>query len=189
MRPVRPEDEHLYPEFFEHVSREDVRLRFFSAMKELTHPFIARLTQLDYARAMAFIAIEETTGKMLGVVRLHTDADFASAEYAVLVRSDLKGMGLGWMLMKMIIEYAPRRRRACDPRSGAEPEPAMLDMCKRLGFTSARSAELDISLVVLPIAEISAIDLRGQPGDLYGQNHCIRSDRRWPLSYGSISAS
>ena len=105
VRPVRPEDEHLYPEFFAQVSKEDVRLRFFSAMKELTHPFIARLTQLDYARAMAFIAIEETTGKMLGVVRLHTDADFESAEYAVLVRSDLKGQGLGWMLMQMIIEY------------------------------------------------------------------------------------
>jgi acetyltransferase len=47
--------------------------------------------QIDYARAMAFIAIEETSGKMLGVVRLHADANYDRGEYAVLVRSDLKG--------------------------------------------------------------------------------------------------
>lgn len=154
VRPVRPEDEHLYPEFFEHVSREDVRLRFFSAIKELTHPFIARLTQLDYARAMAFIAIEETTGKMLGVVRLHTDADFASAEYAVLVRSDLKGLGLGWMLMQMIIEYA-RAEGVREIRGQVlNHNHAMLEMCKRLGFTVGMDPQNgDVCLVVLPIAK------------------------------------
>ncbi len=152
VRPVRPEDEHLYPEFFEHVSREDIRLRFFSAIKELTHPFIARLTQLDYARAMAFIAIEETTGKMLGVVRLHTDADFASAEYAVLVRSDLKGFGLGWMLMQMIIEYARVEGVRTIRGQVLNHNHAMLDMCKKLGFTVGPDPQNgDVSLVVLPI--------------------------------------
>lgn len=154
LRPVRPEDEHLYPAFFEHVSREDIRLRFFSAIKELTHPFIARLTQLDYARAMAFIAIEEMTGKMLGVVRLHTDADFASAEYAILVRSDLKGLGLGWVLMKMIIEYA-RVEGVREIRGQVlNHNHAMLDMCRKLGFTVGPDPQNgDVSLVVLPIAK------------------------------------
>jgi acetyltransferase len=154
IRPVRPEDEHLYPEFFTQVSQDDIRLRFFSAIKELTHPFIARLTQLDYARAMAFIAIEETTGKMLGVVRLHTDSDFASAEYAILIRSDLKGLGLGWMLMKMIIEYG---------RVEGVPEihgqvltrnTPMLDICRQLGFNvPADPQNSDTSLVVLQLAK------------------------------------
>ncbi len=153
MRPVRPEDEHLYPEFFSHVSPEDVRLRFFSAMKELTHPFIARLTQLDYARAMAFIAIEETTGKMLGVVRLHTDADFASAEYAVLVRSDLKGIGLGSMLMKMIIEYGRTEGVRAIRGQVLSRNTVMLDMCRRLGFGVRPDPQnSDISLVVLQLA-------------------------------------
>ena len=154
VRPVRPEDEHLYPEFFSHVSQEDIRLRFFSAMKELTHPFIARLTQLDYARAMAFIAIEETTGKMLGVVRLHTEADFSSAEFAVLVRSDLKGVGLGLLFMKMIIEYGNAEGVRAIRGQVLSRNTRMLDMCQRLGFQIGPDPQnSDISLVVLPLAK------------------------------------
>lgn len=157
VRPVRPEDEHLYPEFFSHVSQEDVRLRFFSAMKELTHPFIARLTQLDYARAMAFIAIEETTGKMLGVVRLHTDADFASAEYAVLVRSDLKGIGLGSLLMKLIIEYGRAEGVRAIRGQVLSANTTMLEMCRHLGFDIRPDPQnSDISLVVLPLTTQAA---------------------------------
>ena len=154
LRPVRPEDEHLYPEFFSKITQDDIRLRFFSAMKELTHPFIARLTQLDYARAMAFIAIEETTGQMLGAVRLHTDADFSSAEYAVLVRSDLKGMGLGSILMKMIIEYGRAEGVRAIRGQVLSRNTTMLEMCKHLGFSIQPDPQnSDISLVVLPLTD------------------------------------
>jgi len=91
VRPVRPEDEVLYPPFLSRVTQEDLRLRFFAPVKEFSHAFIARFTQIDYARAMAFLAIDEATGEMLGVARLHADANYEKAEYAVLVRSDLKG--------------------------------------------------------------------------------------------------
>ena len=83
-----------------------LRLRFFAPMKEFTHEFIARLTQLDYARAMAFVAFDEATNEMVGVVRIHSDSIYESGEYAILLRSDLKGRGLGWLLMQLIIEYA-----------------------------------------------------------------------------------
>jgi acetyltransferase len=69
VRPIRPEDESLYPAFLTAVTQDDLRLRFFAPVKELSHSSIARFTQIDYARAMAFIAIEEATGQMLGVVR------------------------------------------------------------------------------------------------------------------------
>ena len=105
-RPIRPEDEPLIHGFLRHVSPEDLRLRFFAPMKQFTHEFIARLTQLDYARAMAFVAFDEVTNEMVGVVRLHSDSIYESGEYAILLRSDLKGRGLGWALMQMIIEYA-----------------------------------------------------------------------------------
>jgi hypothetical protein len=55
VRPVRPEDEPLYAEFFTHVTPADLRLRFFAPVKDFSHAFIARLTQIDYARAMAFV--------------------------------------------------------------------------------------------------------------------------------------
>ncbi|MGC8200747.1 GNAT family N-acetyltransferase, partial [Salmonella enterica] len=84
-----------------HVTPHDLRLRFFAPMKEFTHEFIARLTQLDYARAMAFIAFDEATNEMVGVVRIHSDSIYETGEYAILLRSDLKGRGLGWALMQL----------------------------------------------------------------------------------------
>src|SRR5215471_13521438 len=57
VRPVRPEDEPLYAPFFAAVTPNDLRLRFFAPVKDFGHAFVARLTQIDYARAMAFVAI------------------------------------------------------------------------------------------------------------------------------------
>jgi acetyltransferase len=137
IRPVRPEDERLYGAFFSAITEQDLRLRFFAPVKDRGHAFLARLTQLDYARAMAFIAIEESSGKMLGVVRLHASADYESAEYAILVRSDLKGRGLGWILMQMIIEYARAEGlRRIEGQVLAE-NTTMLSMCSELGFKVA----------------------------------------------------
>ena len=134
VRPVRPEDEPLYVPFFAAVTPADLRLRFFAPVKEFSHAFIARFTQIDYARAMAFIAIEEATGAMLGVVRLHADADYASGEYAILVRSDLKGRGLGWQLMQFIIEYARAEGIRSIHGQVLQENTTMLDMCRELGF-------------------------------------------------------
>ena len=111
-----------------------MRLRFFAPVKEFSHAFIARFTQIDYARAMAFIAIEEATGAMLGVVRLHADADYASGEYAILVRSDLKGKGLGWLLMQLIIEYARAEGVRSIHGQVLQENTMMLEMCRELGF-------------------------------------------------------
>jgi len=104
MRVLRPEDAALYPDFAAYVTLEDARLRFFSTVSELSDERIAELTHLDYECAMAFIAIDEASGKMLGVVRLHLDPDRGGGEYAVIVRSALKGHGLGWLLMQRMIE-------------------------------------------------------------------------------------
>ena len=152
VRPVRPEDEHLYPPFFAQVSQQDLRLRFFAAVKEFGHTFIARFTQLDYARAMAFVAIEEATGKMVGVVRLHANSDYDTGEYAVLVRSDLKGKGLGWLLMQMIIEYTRSEGLRTIEGQVLNENSAMLRMCAELGFSIAPDPQDATTCIVrLPI--------------------------------------
>jgi RimJ/RimL family protein N-acetyltransferase len=134
VRPLRPEDAALYPVFIAHVTAQDARLRFFVTIRELSDARIAELTQLDYSRAMAFIAIDEASGTMLGVVRLHLDADARSGEYAVIVRSGLKGHGLGWLLMQRMIEYA--RLIGLERVHGQvlAENTAMLRMCEELGF-------------------------------------------------------
>jgi acetyltransferase len=137
IRPIRPEDERLYPAFLMRVSPEDMRLRFFAPVKDINHVFIARFTQLDYARAMAFVAIDEPSHEMLGVARLHADSAYQRAEYAVLVRSDLKGKGLGWTLMQTIIEYARSEGLRTIEGQVLKDNVTMLQMCTELGFRIA----------------------------------------------------
>jgi acetyltransferase len=134
VRPIRPEDEPLIHEFLRHVTPQDLRLRFFASMKQFTHEFIARLTQLDYARAMAFVAFDESTDQMVGVVRIHSDSIYENGEYAILLRSDLKGRGLGWALMQLIIEYAKSEGLKTISGDVLQENTVMLEMCRNLGF-------------------------------------------------------
>src|ERR1700730_5961559 len=141
VRPIRPDDESKILELLQNVSKEDLRLRFFDSIKEFTHEFVAKLTQLDYSRAMAFVALDETGDLILGVVRLHRDATYENGEFAILIRSNLKGRGLaglcrglGWALMQLMIEYA--RSEGIKIISGQimHENSVMLDMCRDLRF-------------------------------------------------------
>jgi acetyltransferase len=101
---------------------------------------------------MAFVAVEKYSGKMIGVVRLHSDANYDSGEYAILVRSDLKGRGLGWLLMQMIIEYARGEGLKTIEGQVLSENTAMLAMCKELGFDIAPDPqEPDTCVVKLAI--------------------------------------
>ena len=152
VRPVRPEDDAMFRRFFEEVSAEDLRLRFFRAVRDFSHDFIARLVQLDYARSMALVAIARDSGEMLGAVRLLADSDFERGEYGIMVRSDLKGAGLGWRLMQIMIEYAAWLGLSRVQGQVLRENSTMLDMCRRLGF-SVRVDPEDSTLmqVTLPV--------------------------------------
>ena len=134
VRPIRPADEALYRDFFSKVTLDDRRLRFLGAGPNLSHSYLATLTQIDYAREMAFVAIQEGSGALLGVVRLIADPDYVRAEYAILVRSDLKGRGLGWQLMQHLIRYARHERLQELTGTVLAGNTTMLDMCRQLGF-------------------------------------------------------
>lgn len=152
VRPIRPDDDVLIRDLLAHVSKEDLRLRFFDSIKEFSDQFIAHLTQLDNARAMAFVAIDEVSRETLGVVRLHIDPSRQAGEYAVLLRSDLKGRGLGWALMQLIIEYAKFAGLSCIYGEILRENSVMLKMCRELGFTVTPDAEdrgiYDVALVL-----------------------------------------
>jgi acetyltransferase len=140
IRPIRPEDEALYQDFLAKVTRDDQRLKFFTAAPALSHRYLAQLMQIDYAREMAFVAISED-GKLLGVVRMVADPDYTQAEYAVLVRSDLKGCGLGWCLMQYLIAYARAEKLQRLHGSVLADNTTMLRMCRELGFTVERQRD------------------------------------------------
>lgn len=151
VRPIRPEDESLYGPFLAKTTAEDLRLRLFGLVKEFSHAFLARFIRIDYARAMAFIALDELTGEMLGVARLHDDSDKVSAEYAIIVRSDLKSHGLGWQLMQLVIAYG-RAKGLCFIEGQVLAEnTTMLDMCKQLGFEIGNLPDASVCAVRLAL--------------------------------------
>ncbi len=137
VRPVRPEDEHLTQDFFDKLTPHDIRMRLFAPMKSLSHAFVARLTQIDYAREMALVAFSPDEREILGVSRLSGDPDHERAEFAVIVRSDLKGHGLGWELMQRLIAFARQEGFAELFGYVLSENTTMLQFCRDLGFKTA----------------------------------------------------
>lgn len=157
LRPLTVEDAKLYPDFLADVTADDLRLRFFAPLRQVNPDLIDKLIHYDPKRAMAFVAIDDATGKLLGVVRLHDDADGTTGEFAILLRSNLKGHGIGWLLMKhMIVNAKAKGLRAVRGQVMTENS-TMLQMCGELGFHCvADPLERGVKDVTLPLDEIPA---------------------------------
>lgn len=158
MRPIRPEDEAQHREFLEAADPDDLRMRFFDAPHALTHDELARMTQIDYDREMAFVVVDprDADGRhTLGVARLVRDPDNIEAEFALMVRSSRKREGLGRVLMQALIDYA--RSRGTQRLVGyvLRENRAMLELAKRLGFRSYVGAQQpsDVIVVRLDVAQ------------------------------------
>lgn len=135
LRPIKPADVVLYPPFLEKVTEKDIRLRLLAPRKHFPQEMLVRLTQIDYEREMAFVALREETGELAGIVRLFCDPDKETAEYGILVRSDLQGRGIGWALLNHVIDYARTEGiKRIDGSIFAE-NTKMLTMAKDLGFS------------------------------------------------------
>ena len=155
IRPAQAEDRALYADFLSDVSIEDLRLRFFGRIAELSAEEIEKLTHLDYRHEMAFVAVDEVTGRMLGLVRLKDELDERTAEFAILVRSRLKGHGLGWLLMRRVIDYAKEKGLRRVYGDVLAENSAMLQMCAELGFY-AEDIGPGITRVVLDLENFAA---------------------------------
>ena len=152
IRRLVAEDAALYPDFLSNVTAEDLRLRFFGPMREVSHELLDKLIHYDPACAMAFIAVDEQSQKMLGVVRLHDDTSGETAEFAILVRSRLKEHGVGWLLMKHMIEFSKHKDLKIVQGQVLSENTTMLAMCAELGFHIAD--DLDdpgVKTVTLPV--------------------------------------
>jgi acetyltransferase len=156
VRPMRPADAALYPRFLERVTPDDMRLRFLAHTRTLTTEMVVRLSQLDYDRDIAFVALEEDTRDLAGIVRYSADPDHVSAEFSAHVRSDLQGHGLGTAMMRVLVEYA-RADRLSELTGFVLRENAdMLHVAESLGFKSVRdgSVEDGVARIMLPLAAI-----------------------------------
>ncbi|WP_312285293.1 bifunctional acetate--CoA ligase family protein/GNAT family N-acetyltransferase [Yokenella regensburgei] len=135
-RPILPEDEPALQRFISQVTKEDLYYRYFSEINEFTHDDLANMTQIDYDREMAFVAVRQSgeITEILGVSRAISDPDNIDAEFAVLVRSDLKGLGLGRQLLEKLIAYT--REHGLQRLNGITMpnNQGMIALARKLGF-------------------------------------------------------
>src|SRR6185437_3332554 len=157
IRPLTPADGALYPDFLSEVSTDDLRLRFFAPMREVSPELIDKLIHFDPKKAMAFIAVEEASGRMLGVVRLHDDDGGDTGEFAIILRTRLKGHGLGWLMMKHMIANAKDKGLTTVRGQVLAENVTMLHMCEHLGFHVRDDfSERGVKIVDLPLSELPA---------------------------------
>ncbi len=163
LRPIRPEDESRHRAFLQQIAAEDLRMRIFGSRRELPHNELARLTQIDYAREMAFVAVDEDGAggsQTLGVVRASTDPDNQDAEFGLLVRSDLKGQGLGRALLAKMIRYARGRGTRRLVAYVLRENTGMRELARSLGFVidATQPQDSDAVYMVLPLGAVEPAD-------------------------------
>jgi acetyltransferase len=149
LRPIRPEDAAAHVAFFHALTPQDVHMRMFGLMRELSPQQLARFTQIDYAREMAFIATRpgpEGVDETLGVARVVIDPDDVRGEFAVTVRSDLKGRGLGRILMTRLLDYCAARGVAVVEGVALAENAGMHALARALGFDLHAGADGMVSM-------------------------------------------
>ncbi len=138
LRPIRPEDEAGHRDFLGDLAPEDIRMRIFYSRRSIAHSELARLTQVDHAREITFIATERDAAgaeRTLGAVRALIDPDNHDAEFGIIVRSSLKGAGLGALLMHKLIRTLRERGTCRLVATVLVGNRRMLDLARDLGFT------------------------------------------------------
>jgi acetyltransferase len=149
LRPIRSEDEPSLRAGFAKLTPEEVKLRFFIPMKTLDHLMAARLSQINYDRELALILTEiGEPGKteIFGVVRIAADPNNERAEFALIVRNDMTGMGLGTLLMRKILAYAEAHGVREVFGNVLRNNCRMLRLCEKLGFEKSNDTD-DLSIV------------------------------------------
>lgn len=99
-------DEPALADFFTHVTEDDLRFRFLSAVRKVGHTQLALLTHVDHRRSENFLALDTMVGRVLASAMLAVDDDFEQAEVAIVIRSDFKNRGIGWRLLQHVSERA-----------------------------------------------------------------------------------
>jgi len=143
IRPIRPEDADLVKRFVHDLSDESKYFRFMNSVQELTEEMLARLTQIDYSREMALVAVtqDQSPETELGVARYAINPDGLSCEFALVVANNIAGKGLGQRLMIALMEAARSKGLEVIEGEVLSHNHNMLKLMNRIGFSIKPHAE------------------------------------------------
>lgn len=148
VRPASLEDQETLVDFFGRVTASDLRFRFLSSLKAVGSDMAHELVDVDHTRTENLLAFDSKDGSLAATAMVAADEEGDGAEVAVAVRSDMKGHGVGWAMLKHACDYAKARGikrlhsvESCDNQSAISLE-------REMGFT-ARPCPDDMSLTIL----------------------------------------
>jgi acetyltransferase len=148
IRPMRPEDARLEQKFIHDLSGESKYFRFMSSMQEITETLLVRLTQLDYSRELALIAVTMPQDQEIeiGVARYAINPDGESCEFALVIADSMQGKGLGQKLMVALMEAARLQGLSRIEGEVLASNHRMLKLMTRLGF-DIKACESDVNIM------------------------------------------
>lgn len=144
IRPIRPEDAELLQEFVRGLSEESRYFRFISTIQELSPRTVARMTQIDYDREMALIAVLPGEGGReteLGAARYVTNPDGVTCEFALVVADAWQGKGIGSRLMHALMDVARDAGLTGIVGDVLSNNANMLRLMAKLGFAAENNPE------------------------------------------------
>lgn len=148
VRPADAGDEAALAAFFDAVSDEDRRFRFFTAADHIGHDQLAPLINTDHFRSESFLAFDKASGELVGSALLACDGPLETAEVAVSIRKDYKGKGVGWALLQFLAEQAKARGAHRVISIEARANHAAIELERENGFVPG-PFDGDPSLVIL----------------------------------------
>ena len=148
VRPATEADEPALAAFFDKVSDDDRRFRFFAAAKHVSHEQLDPLIHADHFQSESFLAFNSANDDLVASALLACDKEMDTGEIAVSIRSDYKGQGVGWALLDFIGREAQvrglRRVIAIESRGNH----GAIELEREKGFTP-EPFDGDPSLVIL----------------------------------------
>jgi len=138
IRPIRPGDAAVERDFVKGLSAQSRYQRFMYTLRDLSPEMLSRLTQIDYDREMALIAVQDTPQgeRQVGVARYVMLPDGQSCEFAIVVADDWQGKGLAYQLMQHLIEVARDHGLRVMDGFRLLKNARMQDLARSLGFQS-----------------------------------------------------
>ncbi|WP_116301938.1 bifunctional acetate--CoA ligase family protein/GNAT family N-acetyltransferase [Alkalilimnicola ehrlichii] len=143
VRPIRPEDAEAEQAFVHNLSQESKYFRFMETLNQLTPQMLVRLTQIDYDREMALVALHEELGReeQIGVARYTLNPDGESCEFALAIADAWQHRGVGRKLMEKLMETAADRGIQRIEGDVLSHNRKMLKLMQRLNFDIRTSQE------------------------------------------------
>ena len=136
VRSACPSDELALGAFFTHVSREDLRFRFLTGLKEVGHDRLVAMTAIDHTQTENFLAFVDGEAEMIATAMLACDDAMTTGEIAIAIRQDYKRKGVSWALLAHVAAYAEAKGLTTIQSIESRDNHAAIDMEREMGFVA-----------------------------------------------------